>query len=39
MWWSPRQFPESQNFDQLADWLHDYIDMSRLAEIAGLPLS
>jgi adenosylcobyric acid synthase len=28
-----------KNFDQLADWLHDYIDMSRLAEIAGLPLS
>jgi adenosylcobyric acid synthase len=28
-----------KDFDQLADWLRDYVDMSRLAEIVGLPLS
>ncbi len=28
-----------KDFDQLADWLHDYIDVPRLAEIVGLPIT
>ena len=28
-----------KDFDQLADWLRDHIDVPRLAEIAGLPLN